>query len=91
MIEIGMEITAGKDKILVKTGTEMITEGMGTQKILVEIMAEVEEEILTDTIAVTGVDQEKEGYHPEVIIIIIQGKTQILDSDQGLEVDPTLE
>ena len=50
---------------------------MGTCKISVEIMAEVEAEILTETIAVIGVDQEKEGYHPEGIIIIIPGRTQI--------------
>ena len=89
MIEIGPEITEDKVKVLVKTGVEMITEGMGTCKISVGIMAEVEAEILTENIAVTGVDQEKEGYHPEGIIIIIPGKTQILDSDQGLGVDPT--
>ena len=64
---------------------------MGTHKISVEIMAEVEEEILTETIAMIGIDQEKEGYHPEgiIIIIIIPGKTQILDSDQGPGVDLT--
>ena len=41
----------------------------------------------------TGVDQEKEGYHPEgiIITIIIPGKTQILDLDQGLGVDSTQE
>ena len=38
-----------------------------------------------------GVDQEEEVYHPEGIIIIIPGKTQILDLDQGLGVDPTQE
>ena len=66
-------------------------EGMGTCKITLEIMAEVEAEILIETITVTGVDQEKEGYHPEgvIIIIIIPGKTQILDSDPGLGVDLT--
>ena len=90
MIEIDLEITTGKDKVLVKIGTEMIIKGMGTCKISVEIMAEIEAEILTETIAVTGVDQEKEGYHPESVIIII-GKTQILGSDQGLGVDPTQE
>ena len=63
---------------------------MGTCKISVEIMAATEVEILTETIAVTGVDQEKEGFHPVgIITIIIPGKTQILDSDQGLGVDPT--
>ena len=53
----------------VKMGTEIITEGTGTHKILVEIMAEVEAEILTEIIAMIEVDQEKEGYHPEGIII----------------------
>ena len=63
---------------------------MGTRKISVEIMAEVEAEILTETIAVIGIDQEKESYHPEgIIIIIIPGRTQILDSDQGPGVDLT--
>ena len=71
MIEIDPEMTIGKDKILVKIGAEMIIEEMGTHKISVEIMAEIEPEILTETIAVTGVDQEKEGYHPEGIIITI--------------------
>ena len=59
MIEIDLEITVGKDKVLVKTGIEMIIEGMGTCKISVEIMAETEAVILTETIAVTGADQEK--------------------------------
>ena len=78
-------------QILVKICTEMITEGMGTCKILVEIMAEVEAEILTETIVMIEVDQEKEGYHPEGTIITIKDKTQILDSDQGLGVDLTQE
>ena len=69
---------------------------MGTRKISVEIMAEVEAEILTETIAVTEVDQEKEGYHPEGTIITITDITQILDyglnlEDQGPGVDPTQE
>ena len=64
----------------------MITKGMGKCKILVEIMAEVEAEILTETIAVTEVDQEKEGYHPEgIIIITITDKTQILGYGLNLE------
>ena len=68
-------------------------EGTGTRKILVEIMAEVEAEILTETIAVIEVDQEKEGYHPEGTIITITDKTQILEyglnlGDQGQGVDP---
>ena len=86
-----IEITVDKVKVLGKTGTEMIIEEMGILKILAEIMAKVEAEILTETIAVIGVDQEKEGYHPEGIIIIIPGKMQILDLDQGLGVDPTQE
>ena len=96
MIEIDPETTIDKVKILVKIGTEMITKGTGTCKILVEIMAEVEAEILTEIIVVIGVDQEKEGYHPEGIIITITDKTQILDyglnlEDQGPGVDPTQE
>ena len=93
MIEIDPETIIDKVKILVKIGAEMITEGMGTCKISVEIIAEVEAEILTETIVMIGVDQEKEGYHPEgmITIIIIPDKTQILDSDQGLGVDPTQE
>ena len=90
MIEIDPETIIDKVKILVKTAAVMNTEGMGTCKISVEIMAEVEAEILIEIIAVTGVDQEKKGYCPEgIIIIIIPDKTQILDSDQGLGVDPT--
>ena len=91
MIEIDPETIIDKVKILVKIGAEKITEGMGTHKILVEIMAEVEAEILTETIVMIEVDQEKEGYHPEGTIIIIPDKTLILDSDQGLGVDPTQE
>ena len=59
----------------------------GYMQISVEIMAEAE--ILTEIIIMIGVDQEKEGYHPEGIIIIITDKTQILDSDQGPGVDLT--
>ena len=87
MIEIDLEITVGKDIVLVKTGIEMIIEGMGTCKMSVEIIAETEAETLTVTIVVTGVGQEKEDYLPKGIIII--GKMQILDSDQGPGVDPT--
>ena len=55
-------------------------------------MAEVEAEILTETKVMTRVDQEKEGYLPEgIIIVIITDKTQILDSDQGLGADLTQE
>ena len=72
----------------------IIIEGMGTCKISVEKMAEVEAEILTEIIVIIGVDQEKEGYHPEGTIIIITGKTQILEyglnlEDQGPGVDLT--
>ena len=91
MIEIDPEITVGKDKVLVKTGVEMTMEGMGTCKISLEIIAETEAETLTVTIVVTGVGQEKEDYLPEGIIIIIIGKTQILDSGQGPGVGPTQE
>ena len=80
MIEIDPEIIVGKDKVLVKIGMEMIIEGMGTCKISVEIIAGTEVETSTETIVVTGVDQEKEDYLPEGIIIIIN-KTQTLDSD----------
>ena len=88
MIEIDPEITVDKDKVLVKIGMLMIIEEMGTCKTSVEIIAGTEAEILTETIVVTGVDQEKEGYHPEGTIIIV-GKMQILDSYQGPGVDPT--
>ena len=54
-------------------------------------MAEVEAEILTEITVMIEVDQEKEGYHPEGIIIIIPDKTQTLDLDQGPGVDPTQE
>ena len=71
MIEIDPETALDKGKILVKIDMVIIIEGMGTHKISVEIMAEVEAEILTEIIVMIGVDQEKEGYHPEGIIIII--------------------
>ena len=65
---------------------------MGTPKVSVEIIAEIGVETSTVTIVVTGVDQEKEDYLPEGIIIIkIIDKMQTLDSDQGLEADPTPE
>ena len=82
---------SSKDKVLVKIGVVMIIEGMGTPEISVEIIAETEVETSIVTIVVTGVDQEKEDYHPEGIIIMTIDKMQTLDSDQGLEVDPTLE
>ena len=65
MIEIDPEITVDKDKNLVKIGIVMIIEEMATHKILVEIIAETEVETLTETMVVTGVDQEKEDYLPE--------------------------
>ena len=70
MIEIDPEITVDKDKILVKIGVVMNIEEMDSHKILVEIIAETEVETLTETIVVTLVDQEKEDYLPEGIIII---------------------
>ena len=88
--KIDPEITVGKDKVLVKIGMVMTIEGMCTCKISVEVIAGTEVETSTETILVTGVDQEKEDYLPEGIIIIID-KTQTLDSDQGLGVDPTQE
>ena len=94
MIEIDPETTLDKVKILVKIDTAITIEGMGTHKILVEIMAEAEAEILTEITVMIEVDQEKEGYHPEGIIITITDKTQILEyglnlEDQGPGVDPT--
>ena len=96
MIEIDPETALDKGKILVKIDAVIIIEGMGTHKISVEIMAEVEAEILTEIIVMIGVDQEKEGYHPEgiIIIITITDKTQILEyglnlEDQGPGVDLT--
>ena len=94
MIEIDPETTLDKVKILVKIDAVITIEGMGTYKISAEIMAEVEAEILTETIAATEGDQKKEGYHLEGTIVIITDKTQILEyglnlEDQGPEVDPT--
>ena len=64
------EITVDKGKILVKIDVVITIEEMDTRKILVEII-EIEAEILTEIIVVTGVDQEKEDYLPEGIIIMI--------------------
>ena len=94
MIEIDPETKLDKVKILVKIDAIIIIEEMGTRKISVEIIAEVEAEILTEITVMIEVDQEKEGYHPEGIIIIITDKTQILEyglnlEDQGPGVDPT--
>ena len=68
----------GRDKALDKTGTEMIIEGIDLCKTLVETMAEIEVgEVITEVIVVIGVDQGKEAYLPEGIII--KGKMAILD------------
>ena len=91
MIEIDPEITVGKDKNLVKIGIVMIIEEVGTHKILVEIIAGTEVETSTEIIVVTGVDQEKEDYLPEGIIIITIDKMWTLDLDQGPDADPTQE
>ena len=88
-MEIDPEITVAKDKVLVKIGVVMIIEGMGTCKISVEIIAGTEVETSTEPIVVTGVDQEKEDYLPEGIILITIDKMQTLDSDQGPGEDPT--
>ena len=94
MIEIDPETALDKGKILVKIDAVITIEGMGTRKISVDIMAEVEAEILTEIIVMIGVDQEKEGYHLEGTIIIITDKIQILEyglnlEDQGPGVDLT--
>ena len=86
MIEIDPETTLDKGKILVKIDAIITIEGMGTRKISVEIMAEAEAEILTEIRVMIGEDQEKEGYHPEdIIIIIMTDETQILEYDLNLE------
>ena len=66
MIETDPEIIVDKGKVLVKIDMIMTIEEIDTCKILVEIIAETEAEILTETIVVTGVDQEKEDYPPKV-------------------------
>ena len=85
MIEIDPEIIIGKDKTMGKIGVEMIIEGMGICKIVIEMA-----EILTGAIVVIGVGQEKEVCPPGGMTIII-GKMEALDLDQGLGVDPTQE
>ena len=86
------EITVDKGKILVKIDVVITIEEMNTCKILMEIIAEIEVEILTDITVMTGAGQEKEHYPPEGIIIMIMiDKTQTPDSDQGPGVDPTQE
>ena len=92
IIEIDPEITIDKGKILVKIDMVITIEEMGTCKMLVEIIAEKEAEILTETIIVTGAGQEKKYCLPEGIIVMITiDKMQTLDSDQGPGVDPTQE
>ena len=59
----------------------MIIEEMGMCKISIEMV-----EILTGAIVEIGVDQEKEVYPPGGMIIIM-GKMEALDLDQGLGVD----
>ena len=81
MIEIDPEIIIGKDKTMGKIGIEMIMEGMVIHKILIEMV-----KILTGAIVEIGVDQEKEVYPPGGMIIII-GKMEALDLDQGLGAD----
>ena len=85
MIEIDPETTIGKDKTMGKIGIEMIIEGMGICKISIEMV-----EILTGAIVEIGVDQEIEVYPPGGMIIIT-GRMETLDLDQGLEVGPTQE
>ena len=86
MIETDAEIIIGKDKTMGKTGIEMIIEGMAICKISIEMV-----EILTGVIVGIGVDQEKKVYPLGGIIMIIIGKMEALDSDQGLGVGPTQE
>ena len=85
MIDLG--ITIDRDKVLHKIGTEMIIEGMGILKILVEMMTEIGvEEVLTEVIVMTGAYQEKEVYPPEGTIITMVGNMAVPGLDQDLEV-----
>ena len=60
----------GRDKVLYKIGTEIIMEEMGTLTTLVEITAEIEAgEVLIEVIVAIGVDQEKEAYLQERMVI----------------------
>ena len=86
MIETDPEIIIGKDKTMGKIGIEMIIEGMSICKIAIEMV-----EILTGAIVGIGVDLEKEVYPSGGMIMIIIGKMEALDSDQGLGVGPTQE
>ena len=61
MIEIDSDIIIGKDKTMGKIGIEMIIEGMGICKMLIEMA-----EILTGAIVELGVDEEKEVIPQEV-------------------------
>ena len=87
MIEIDLEITIDRDKVFHKIGAEMIIEGMGILKTFVEMMAEIEVEVLTEVIVVTGAYQEKEVYPPEGTIIPTVGKLAVPGLGQDLEVD----
>ena len=70
IIESDQEIMIGRDRVLYKISTEINMEEMDTCKTLVEITAEIEAgEILTEVIVVIGVDQEKEAYLQEGIVI----------------------
>ena len=68
-----------------KIDIEMIIEGMGICKILIEMV-----EILTGAIVEIGVDQEIEVYPPRGMITIT-GRMETLDLDQALGVGPTQE
>ena len=59
MIDKDPKIIIDKDKTMGKIGIEMIIEGMGIHKILIEMA-----EILTAAIVGIGVDQEKEVISP---------------------------
>ena len=75
--ETDQEIMIGRDKVLYEIGAEIIMVGMDTCKTLVETTAEIEVgENLTEVIVVIGVDQEKEAYLQEGIVI---GNMVILD------------
>ena len=92
IIEMDLEITVDKGKIFVKIDVVITIEEMGTCKMLVEIIVEIEAEILTETIVVTRACQEKEHYLPEGIITMTTiDKMQTLDLGQGPGVDPTQE
>ena len=67
----------GRDKVFYKIGAEIIMKAMDTCKTLVETTVEMEAgEILTEVIVVIGVDQEKEPYLQEGVVI---GNMVILD------------